>query len=212
VGPLAKLAIVDERELLTEWAAGNSKAGEQLFARYYPLLTRFFANKVRSLDDVQELLQRTFVGALEGAPRFRAESDVRAWMYGIARNHLRRWYAERRRDPNLGLDSFSVADEFPGPSTLMRGKSELRLLATALRSIPLESQLALELFYWERMSAGQIGEVLEMPEGTVRSRLRKARSELELALKRLAASPAELESTISNLDDWARDLRDAWGV
>lgn len=203
---------MDERELLRRWAAGDKQAGEQLFACYYPALTRFFANKVRSLDDVRELIQRTFIGALEGAARYRGDGDVRAWLYGIARNHLRRWYAERRRDPALGLDSFSVADEFPGPSTLMRGRDEYRLLATALRSIPLESQLALELYYWEEMTAAQIGVVLELPEGTVRSRLRKARSELEGALAELARDPAQLESTVSNLEDWARDLRHAWGV
>jgi RNA polymerase sigma-70 factor (ECF subfamily) len=203
--------MVNDRELLSAWAAGDKRAGEQLFAAYYPALTRFFANKVRSLDDVKELIQRTFMGAIEGIARFRGEAEVRAWMFGIARNQLMRWYAERRRDPGLALDSFSVADEFPGPSTMLRGRHEHQLLATGLRSIPLESQLALELFYWEKLTAKQIGEVLEMPEGTVRGRLRKARSELEAALARLARSPEELESSVVNLDAWAEGLRDGGG-
>lgn len=50
-----------------------------------------------------------------------------------------------------------------------------------------------------------------MPEGTIRTRLRKAKTDLRTMLAKLAKGPAELESTISNLEGWAASLRAAWG-
>ena len=77
----------------------------------------------------------------------------------------------------------------------------------ALRQVPLEHQIVLELYYWEDMEASELAEVLEMPEGTVRSRIRRAKQLIEEQLAKLAESDALLESTMSNLDSWARSLR-----
>ena len=55
---------------------------------------------------------------------------------------------------------------------------EQRLLLEALRRIPLDLQIAIELHYWEGMSGPDLAQVLDIPEGTVRSRLRRAREPL----------------------------------
>ena len=81
----------------------------------------------------------------------------------------------------------------------------------ALRAIPIDLQIALELFYWEKLSAPELAEVLEIPEGTVRSRLRRAREALEQRLRALESSPERLASTLSNLEGWALSLRDRLG-
>lgn len=203
----------DEATLLAAWGRGDKAAGEQLFARYYKPLTRFFVNKVRTADEVEELVQRAFMAIVESAPRYRGDSSVRTWVFAIARNLLRQFYAKRKREAAIDSDEVSVADfDAPGPSTLLRGKTEQRLLLSALRQLPLETQVMLELFYWEEMSSREIGEVLGMPEGTTRSKLRKARSDLRDIIETLASSPRELESTIENLAGWAEGLREIWGL
>lgn len=206
--------VIDEPALLRAWAAGDKSAGERLFARYYKPLTRFFVNKVRSTDEVEDLVQRSFMAMVEAAPRFRGTSSVRTWVFGIARNLLRQFYDKRRRDAGVGgSDELSVADfDAPGASTLVRAKAEQKLLLQALRNLPLETQVMVELFYWEEMKSREIGEVLGMPEGTVRTKLRKARADIEASLARLAREPALVESTVENLEGWAKGLRELWGV
>lgn len=202
----------DDRSLLQAWSTGDRRSGQQLFARYHQPLTRFFLNKVQTLDEVEDLVQRCFLAALESAPRFRGHSSVRTWLFGISRNLLRQHYEGRRRHTSEGdAEQLSVADfDAPGASTLMRGKAEQLLLLRALRRLPIETQVALELFYWEELTAAEIGEILGMPEGTTRSKLRKAKADLRDAITALAESPAEHESTVSNLDGWAAGLRAAW--
>jgi RNA polymerase sigma-70 factor (ECF subfamily) len=68
--------------------------------------------------------------------------------------------------------------------------------------------VTLELYYWEELSAADLGRVLGVPEGTVRTRIRRAKSLLEQALQRLSTGDADLSTTVANLEDWARSLRD----
>jgi len=69
------------------------------------------------------------------------------------------------------------------------------------------AQIVLELHYWEAMSAGAIAEVLGAPEGTVRTRLRRAKQLLEEQLAAIVGAPA-LTNTLAQLDDWAREIRE----
>src|SRR5690606_12989864 len=92
------------------------------------------------------------------------------------------------------------------PPSHLDARHEQRLLLAALRHIPLDLQIALELHYWEGMAGPELAEVLGVPEGTVRSRLRRAKELLTERLGELADSPALLESTLSDLDGWARSL------
>ena len=89
---------------------------------------------------------------------------------------------------------------------------EQRLLLEALRRIPLECQIVLELYYWEDMAAPELAQVLGIPEGTARSRLRRARELLTHRMKVLARSPALLKTTLSDLEKWVRSLREHIGA
>ena len=201
-----------DAELLEAWRAGDREAGGALIDRYFHPLYRFFANKLGNTSDVEELVQRTLTGAVEGLVRFRADASVRTWMFAIARNILRQWAEQqaRARGREAEVGASSVADLGVGASTMIAKRREQRLMLEALRNIPLESQLVLELSYWEQFTAKQIGEVLDCPEGTARSRLRKAKDELRAALDTLARTREELDSTAGGLDAWARELREAW--
>ena len=101
-----------------------------------------------------------------------------------------------------------MEDLGPTPTTLLARAQETQLLLQALRKIPLESQIILELYYWENSTAKDIADVLEIPEGTARTRIRRAKQLLEAQLAALAATPALLQSTVSDLESWARHLRD----
>jgi len=198
-------------ELLTAWRGGDKLAGSELFGRHFDSLYRFFASKVG--DEADELVQRCFVAAIEGFERYRGEASVRTWLYAIARNILRQWAWERgrakRREQELG--DCSLADLGVGPSTAIDMVREHKQLAAALRRIPIDSQIVLEMFYWEKLTAGEIAVVLECLEGTVRSRITRARQQLRGELDQLVRTHEELESSMDGLETWAKQMAQVWG-
>jgi RNA polymerase sigma-70 factor (ECF subfamily) len=68
--------------------------------------------------------------------------------------------------------------------------------------------VVLELYYWEELTAVEIGEALELPEGTVRTRLRRARALLERGIG-VAEDPRVGEATREDLDGWVASVRAA---
>ncbi|MFY0540440.1 RNA polymerase sigma factor [Nannocystis pusilla] len=80
------MADASDSQLLTAWRGGDQAAGEALFARHFASIARFFRNKIHG--DIEELIQRTFLGCLEGQQRFSGEGSFRGFLFGIARNVL----------------------------------------------------------------------------------------------------------------------------
>ncbi|HWB81275.1 MAG TPA: sigma-70 family RNA polymerase sigma factor [Nannocystaceae bacterium] len=193
-------------ELLEAWRGGDRRAGSELFERHFDSICRFFANKVDR--DVDDLVQKTFSACVEGKERFRGQSSFRTYLFGVAHNVLRSTLRTRKRENDrLDFGMTSVFDLGLSPTTLLATGREQALMLQSLRRIPIEHQLVLELYYWEDMEASELAEVLELPEGTVRSRIRRAKQLLEEQLRALADSDAVLTSTLSDLDSWARSLR-----
>lgn len=201
-----------DTELLEAWRGGAREAGSELFERHYPAVVRFFANKVAG--DPADLIQETFEACVTGRDRLRDDAGFGAFLFGVAYNVLKRHY-ERSRKHGERFDpaTESVADLSPGPATMVARRDEHRLLLAALRRLALEQQVVLELFYWEGMTSAAIAEVLDTPHGTIRTRLRKARQQLEAALARVShelhRDPELLQRTLHDLDGWALEIRQA---
>ncbi|MCA9715913.1 MAG: sigma-70 family RNA polymerase sigma factor [Myxococcales bacterium] len=196
---------IDE-ERLERWRQGDDAAGHALVERHYDAVERFFVNKAR--DRATDLIQRTFLMLLESRSRIREGANFRAYLFGIARNVLYEYYRQYRRDgARFDPGTRSIADMGQSPTSLIAREQETQLLLHALRRIPIEYQLILELYYWESMRGREIATVLGVPEGTARTRIRRAKQLLEEQLAVLASTPAMLKSTVSNLDGWAQRLR-----
>ncbi|MBL9104633.1 MAG: sigma-70 family RNA polymerase sigma factor [Myxococcales bacterium] len=199
--------MTDDQQLLAAWRTGDEDAGEVLFERYYDSLARFFRSKAG--EHAPDLIQRTFLVCVETQSRMREGTTFQAYLFGVARHILLEHYrGQRRNGERFDIAEKSAADLGPTPTTLMAQAQETRLLLQALQRIPIESQMILELYYWENMTAKDIADVLEIPEGTARTRIRRAKQLLESQLAELAASPSLLHSTVSDLESWARHLRD----
>ena len=196
----------DEAALLVAWRAGDAAAGQQLFRRHYTGLSRFFRSKAG--EAAFELTQTTFLACLEGREAIRNSASFRAYLFGVARNILFDHYRSKSRPrETLELGELSCEDLSPGLAGVHAREHELDLLLRAMRQIPVNAQILLELYYWERMTAREIGEVLGVPEGTVRTRLRDAKQHVEAQVARLARSPELAQSTVIGFDTWAERLR-----
>jgi RNA polymerase sigma-70 factor (ECF subfamily) len=197
----------EDFELLDGWRAGDREAGNTLFERHFDAVCRFFANKVN--DNVDDLIQKTFLGCIEGRDRFRKQSSFRTYLFAVAHNVLRVHFRSRPSDDTPVDFAVTTVDELtPSPSAVFASHEEQRLLLEGLRHIPIESQMVLELYYWEDMAASELAEVMAIPEGTVRSRIRRAKVLLARRMQLLARSPALLKTTMNDLDHWVRSLRE----
>ena len=203
---LACCTVVDDAELLEQWNAGDATAGELLFERYFEPLHRFFRNKVG--DEQQELIQRTLLALVERRERVRDAASFRAFVFGIARYEFLRFLRRKQKaDRHDDIGEVTVHDVDPSPSRVMARKQEQRLLIEAIRRIPIDMQIVLELHYWEELPSPEIADVLGVPVGTVKSRIRRAKAALEAKLRTLPTTPELLKSTLAELDAWAAAVR-----
>ncbi|MCH9686483.1 MAG: sigma-70 family RNA polymerase sigma factor [Deltaproteobacteria bacterium] len=194
-------------ELLAAWRDGDDGAGNILVQRHVATLYRFFANKVN--EGMEDLAQRTLLACVEARERVDPSRSFRAYLLGIARNLLMRHYRHAVRDARADRLQKASVDELVGsPSRDLAVKQERKLLLRALRQLPVDAQVVLELFYWEAMTIAEISAVLESPEGTIKSRLSRGKAVLRDKIAELATDAAVRDTTLTELEDWARSLRD----
>ncbi len=181
------------------WRAGDKAAGEALFEKYFEALYRFFRNKAD--DGVEDLIQQTFLAIVGSLDRFRGEASFRSYLFAIARNELLgHWRKRGRRNDEVDVTEISVAAmSSAGPSRVLARRHEQQVLLEALRALPLDLQIALELVYWEDLTGPELAAALGVPEGTARSRLRRGKEMLAARLAELVGDPATAEESMRPL-------------
>jgi RNA polymerase sigma factor (sigma-70 family) len=193
--------------LLAAWRDGDASAGDRLARRHFAAVFRFFRTKVAY--GVDDLVQRTFLACVESHEGFRGDSRFRTYLLGIARVQLLRFLQRelpRIPDP-LEQTSVALAQSSGSPSELAARREQQDVLVDALRRIPMNLQMTVELHYWEELGVQEIAEVMGVPTGTVKTRLRRARIALREVIETIEAPAALRDATLAGLDDWARGLR-----
>jgi RNA polymerase sigma-70 factor (ECF subfamily) len=190
-------------ELLAAWREGDRTRGTALFQRHFASIYRFFRAKLGS--HVDDLVQRTFLALVEGRDRIRGECSFRTYLFAVARKqllmHLRTTARERRR---ISFETHSVVELGGAPPRLVAQHEQQALLLAAMQEIPVDYQIVIELFYWEDMAVAEIAGVLDVPTGTVKARLSRARELLRGRLaQRIGEAAGDPEAA---LDRWVRSL------
>jgi RNA polymerase sigma-70 factor (ECF subfamily) len=176
-----------------------------LFERHFDSLFRFLLSKVG--DAAEDLAQETLLACVKGKDRFREDASFRTYLFATARHKVVDHWRARGKKQTDPLNELSAHDFGPTPSSLLDRAEDERLLVMALRRIPLDLQMAIELYYVEGLKSREVAEVLDIPHGTVRSRLRRGLTLLREWVDRLADSPELGSTTASRLDSWAAKLR-----
>lgn len=191
----------DDLRLLDQWCAGESVAGNTLFRRHFPSIYRFFEHKTDG--DIDDLVQETFFQCVKGRDTFKRQSSFRTYLFAIARHVLLyHWRKRVHAQNNVDFEDVSIASLSTSIATrIAKNEDRARLLA-ALRTLPLEQQLLLEMFYWEGFDRDQLAEVFDVETATIGSRLTRARQALQQNLATVAL-PAD-----GSFDTWARNLAD----
>jgi len=181
--------VADVVELFRCWQAGDEAAGDELLRACFHPLHRFFRNKVSG--EIDDLIQKTLLACIESREAMRDPEQFRTFLFRVARNRL---HDRLRRELKLGdkvdLSDASLHELGASPSSVVARDQRQVLVAEALRQIPLDYQIALELSYWEGMKAPQIAGVLELNPNTVRTRITRARAALKTELLKLGVTLA----------------------
>ena len=184
-------------ELLAQWSAGSRVAGNELIERHFDTVHRFFRNKVGS--DIEDLMQQTFLACVEARTRYQGQASFKTFLLAIARNQLFTHYSKRRREV-LDFTLTSVHDLGTSPTGVLAKREDEHLLSEALRRVPLDAQVVLELAYWEGMDGAEIAQVLEVPLNTAYSRLRRAKLTLRDRLRDLAPDRVDLDEMVGEVE------------
>lgn len=180
----------------------NAELQRQFEALLAPLLGAAFGTALhltRSQDDAEDLVQEAALLAFRGFPRFEAGTNFKAWFFKILTNVFYQRYRRRHREPEVApLEDVSelylyVQTARAGlhgagmdPAELVLGKLDAEAIARALGTLPEEYRVVAALYFVEQFAYDEVAAILEIPVGTVRSRLHRARKLLQKALWRLA--------------------------
>ncbi len=186
---------LDDLSLVNACRAGQTEAFGLLVARYQERLFPTIARLIGSVDDAEDVLQDTFVRAFEKLGQFHGESSFYTWIYRIAVNLALSGYRRRRVRtlvrPNWNRRSVEGRGEVPDqspeadPSYSLERSERERLVEAALNQLNPEHRAVVVLKDFDGHRYEEISTILDVPIGTVRSRLHRARSELRDRLKGL---------------------------
>jgi RNA polymerase sigma-70 factor (ECF subfamily) len=155
----------------------------EAFQRELDYVFRTLRRLGTSPGEVEDLAQEVFL-ALRGAwAEYDAERPLRPYLFGIAFRIASANQRKRNREVAFGV--IDVGDSGPGPDAALEAKQARALVLAALERIPLPRRAVLVMHDIDDVPVTQVATVLKIPMFTVYSRLRKARRELEAALRRL---------------------------
>lgn len=184
----------DEQHLLQAFQRGNLDAFSVLVNRYqdrlFTALTRFLDSK----EDAQDVLQDSFLSAFANAKSFKGNSRFYTWVYRIAMNHAIDLHRRKKPRQTLSIhredqsDWLTASNEGEAHQSIVQ-EENCQLIRKALSILSEEHRLVIVMKEIDDMRYEEIAEVLEVPVGTVRSRLHRARAELKNVLETLEAHP-----------------------
>jgi len=176
-------------ELVRAFRQGSQQAFNRLVMLYQRKIYNLALGYVKQEDEAKDLTQDIFVTVFQQINKLKEENKFGAWLYQLALNHCRNRYQKLRRrgffsnqpldDPEAGLHLSSGAT----PEKDYERQNTSRLVREAIASLaPTEKEIIL-LRDLQELSYEEISEILELPMGTVKSKLNRARLALKNRLK-----------------------------
>jgi len=177
---------------------GDLDALGELYEQYKASIFRTALAITRDRGAAEDILQESFLRLFTHAEQIRTEVPVGPWLYRVAVNLSYTWAKRRQRwcrPLSVVLDRLAAPLHLL-PERLVESLEVRESVQQAIARLPLGHRAVVVLFYLEELSLSEIAEVLEVPEGTVKSRLHYARKSLkEMLSDRKAASGVAYEFT-----------------
>src|ERR1700722_15883693 len=177
-----------DNELLVAVASGNRRALEELYLGYHRRLARFLSRFTPHYENVEEIINDTFMVVWQSAKDFRYPSQVSTWIIGIPYRTASKSLRRHKNPPAAeGLEDYPEQTIDPTFETEVQD-----WLKHGLNRLPAEQRLTLELAYHMGHSLEEIAVITECPVGTVKARMFHAREKLRQYLPTLSGGASEL--------------------
>jgi len=187
-----------DAELIARWQAGDASAFEVLVRRHerrvFGLVFRMLGNR----EEAEDVAQEAFLALHRHGRRFRGEARFSTFVYRVAANaalNRRRSLGRRRAREDALAYRQDAGDDLPStprdPEDAASGGEIQERVQTALLGLPRDLRMAVVLYDIEGQSYGEIAQVLRIPEGTVKSRIHRARTALRDRLRAFARAEDE---------------------
>jgi RNA polymerase sigma-70 factor (ECF subfamily) len=187
-----------DAEFVERWQGGDLSAFEALVRRHerrvFSLVFRMLGNR----EEAEDVAQEAFLALHRHGHRFRGEARFSTFVYRVAANaalNRRRSLGRRRAREEALSQRQDAGDDLPSaprdPEEAASGGQIQERVQTALLDLPRDLRMAVVLYDLEGQSYGEIAQALRIPEGTVKSRIHRARTALRDRLRALAHATSE---------------------
>ena len=177
--------IFDELNIIHRAQQGDAAAFGQLVEAYEDQVYRLALHMGLSPADAEEVAQEAFIAAWRGLPRFRGDSRFSTWLYQLtthaAIDLMRR---EKKYRANADIDDVVLSDEAQSPQETVEKQEKREAVQSALQTLSPQAREILLLRYQAELGYEEISTVLGLPNGTVKSRINRAKAQLKEALLR----------------------------
>jgi len=165
-----KLSKIESQLLVMAAQDGSMEALERLFNLWQKKLWQYVFRLTSDVHASWDITQQSWLEILKGLRKLDNPVSFKAWIYRIATNRVIDWFKNEKKNRHISLESIEV------DSNQKDDDSRVKELVQRLKS---ESRVVLNLYYFEKLSVAEIGIALNIPQGTVKSRLFTAREELK---------------------------------
>jgi RNA polymerase sigma-70 factor (ECF subfamily) len=174
---------VSETELVLKARDGDRNAFNELVRIHAQGVMNVIFRMCGNAQVAEDAAQETFIRAWSHLGSFRVDSSLRNWLYRIALNTATDMLRKEKRILPGDVDDFQLADPQPGPEGIYLQEERTALVQAAIQSLPDASRAVLVLKEYEGLSYREIADALDIPIGTVMSRLNYARQVLKAKLE-----------------------------
>lgn len=176
-----------DESLIERVKKGDCEAFAPLIDRYKVLIYRVIYRMVHNRDDAEDLVQEVFIKAYNSIKSFKRGLPFSPWIIRIAMNLAINFLKKERHTSVQSLDDVKgmVADRNSNPVVMTRNKILREKISLAMSQLPKDQRAILILRIEEELSYKEISEILNIPEGTVMSRLARARQRLKEIFNRI---------------------------
>ena len=178
----AAVSVASDDALVRAVAGGDRRALELLYRRHAPWLAGRLAARTSSRNLAEEALQDTFLAVWRSARSYHGTGEVPAWVWGIARRRLAS-LTRRQRPSVLSLEGSAEPPDWAAtPEETALGRDASTRIRQAISHLPAEQQAAITAVVYQGKSIQEAAQAAAVPEGTLKSRLHRARRHLRKEL------------------------------
>ncbi len=170
--------IADDATLVDAALEGDHRAFEALITRYREAIYRLMIARTGSTHDANDLIQETLIKVYVNLPRYSKQYTFGQWIYTIARNTL--IDSQRRRHDDFSLDDrFSISDaKNPSPEQSVINNQDRTLIENSINRLSATHAQLFRMRFIEEYSYEEIAEKLQMPLGSVKTNIHRARTKI----------------------------------